>query len=296
MSDFKELLSAKTSAADNIVYKYMPKEEGLQRIVLEAMNYSVKAGGKRVRPILMQETFKAFGGQSDIVQPFMAALEMIHTYSLVHDDLPCMDNDEYRRGMLTTWKKYGEDMAVLCGDSLLGYAFETVLKNYKSEYPAELYMKAMSVLADKAGCYGMLGGQVVDVYMTGKTLDEEQIEFIYKYKTAALIECAMMIGGILAGASEAEVKQIEKIAYSVGMAFQIKDDILDITSDIETLGKPINSDEKNNKVTYVTLHGLEASEAEVSRLMAKASEGLDSFPGDTAFLKDYFNALVYRIK
>lgn len=281
---------------ETILQKYLPAEEGQQKVIFEAMNYSLLVGGKRVRPILMQAVYEAFGGTGEEVEPFMAAQEMIHTYSLVHDDLPCMDNDTMRRGKPSTWSAYGEDMGVLCGDALLGYAFETALKATALTTHTDRICRAMSILAQKAGCDGMLGGQVVDVALTGKTMTAEQMDFIFRLKTGALLESCMMIGAVLAGASEAQVQQVAEVALAVGMAFQIRDDILDVIGDQEVLGKPVLSDEKNNKVTYVTLYGMERAEADVQAYMDRAEEGLAQFPGDTTFLREYFHRLVDRVK
>ena len=245
---FKEELSRKTNEIEEIIKGYLPKEEGFQKTVMEAMNYSVLAGGKRLRPMLMQETYKMFGGEGRIVEPFMAAIEMIHTYSFVHDDLPAMDNDEYRRGKKTTWAVYGEAMGVLAGDSLLNFAFETAAGAFDLEMDAKV-AKALRILARKAGIYGMIGGQVVDVESEGQAISKEKLEFIHHLKTSALIQSSMMIGAVLAGASEEDVQKIEQVVDDVGLAFQIQDDILDVTSTLEVLGKPIHSDEENHKTT-----------------------------------------------
>ena len=252
---WKNKLQARVEEVEQVIQSFLPKEVGYQKTVLEAMNYSVLAGGKRLRPMLMEETYKLFGGSGKIVEPFMAAMEMIHTYSLVHDDLPAMDNDEYRRGRKTTHVVYGEGMAILAGDGLLNFAFETALKAFDMEPVNPAIGKAMQVLAKKAGIYGMIGGQTADI--EAENMDQSKVSndlllFIHENKTAALIQGSMMIGAILAGASDEDVKALEKIAYNVGIAFQIQDDILDITSSLEVLGKMTGSDEKNNKVTYVT--------------------------------------------
>lgn len=314
--NFEEMLAARTEAAEEILKAYLPEERGYQRKVLEAMNYSVLAGGKRLRPVLMKESYVLFGGRSRIVEPFMAALEMIHNYSLVHDDLPGMDNDEYRRGRRTTWCVYGEGMAVLAGDALLNYAFETaagafsmvpeesgVLSNPELAGDAvhlyEAVGRAMQILSQKAGVYGMVGGQCADICaekMSGEEVKTELLLYIHKNKTAALIESAMMIGAVLAGAGEEEISRIEKIAENIGIAFQIQDDILDVTSSLEVLGKPAGSDEKNHKVTYVSLNGLEASREEVRRLSGEAMEALRSFPARNEFLEQLVETLITREK
>ena len=252
--NFKETLNEKTVRIEEILAKFLPEEQGYQKTVIEAMNYSILAGGKRLRPMLMEETWEMFGGTGELVEPFMAAIEMIHNYSLVHDDLPAMDNDEYRRGRKTTHVVYGEGMAVLAGDALLNYAFETACTAFEKARNPEEYRrvaKAMTILSRKAGIYGMIGGQCADIEAEERqeSVTEELLLFIHEHKTAALIQSAMMIGGILAGADTEQTAAIEKCAWNIGIAFQIQDDILDVTGSQEILGKPIGSDEKNNKVT-----------------------------------------------
>lgn len=268
-SQFMEELQKKAEHINNVLEKFLPAEEGQQRIIFEAMNYSVRAGGKRLRPMLMEGTYHMFGGSSAVIEPFMAAIEMIHTYSLVHDDLPAMDNDEYRRGKKTTHAVYGEAMGILAGDALLNLAYETASKAFGMEVADARVARAFAVLAKKAGVYGMVGGQVVDVE-SEKTDDcpitREKLDFIYRLKTGALIESSMMIGAILAGASSDEISRVEQIAAKLGLAFQIQDDVLDVTSSLEVLGKPVGSDEKNNKATYVTFEGLDKAVSDVERL------------------------------
>ena len=255
------------------------------------------AGGKRLRPMLMLETYRMFGGEGEVIQPFMAAQEMIHTYSLVHDDLPAMDNDEYRRGRKTTHIVYGEDMGILAGDALLNYAFETAVKAFESApQQSGAIGRALKILSEKAGIYGMIGGQVVDVQSSGKVVSREVLDFIYELKTGALIESAMMIGAVLAGASDEEVSKVEKIAKKVGMAFQIQDDVLDVTSTAEILGKPILSDEKNEKTTYVTILGLEGAQKEVKRLSDEALALLFELPGQKDYLEILIRELIHREK
>lgn len=292
-------LKERVAEVEAVIQKYLPEETGYQKTVLEAMNYSVLAGGKRLRPMLMEETYRLFGGNSKIVEPFMAAIEMIHTYSLVHDDLPSMDNDEYRRGRKTTHVVYGEGMAILAGDGLLNYAFETALKAFDMEPANPAIGKAMQVLAKKAGVYGMIGGQTADIQaedMDQSKVTNELLLFIHENKTAALIQSSMMIGAILAGASAEAVVAVEKIAYNVGIAFQIQDDILDITSSLEVLGKMTGSDEKNNKVTYVTLNGMEKSKEDVEKLSKEAIDLLDSFENKNEFLNQLIEELITREK
>ena len=297
--NWENKLQERVSEVEAVIQKFLPEEKGYQQTVLEAMNYSVLAGGKRLRPMLMEETYRLFGGKSEIIEPFMAAIEMIHTYSLVHDDLPSMDNDEYRRGRKTTHVVYGEGMAILAGDGLLNYAFETALKAFDKEPANPAIGRAMQVLAKKAGVYGMIGGQTADIEaedMDQSKVTNELLLYIHKNKTAALIQSSMMIGAILAGATEEVVKAVEKIAYNVGIAFQIQDDILDITSSLEVLGKMTGSDEKNNKVTYVTLNGMDKSKEDVEKLSKEAINLLDSFENKNEFLNQLIEELITRKK
>ena len=295
--DIKAEIGRHTDEAEQIISSYLPKEEGYQKTVIEAMNYSFLAGGKRLRPILMLETSRLFGGRSTVIEPFMAAIEMIHTYSLVHDDLPAMDNDEYRRGRKTTHIVYGEDMGILAGDALLNYAFETACRAFEEESEHALRIgKALKILADKAGIYGMIGGQVVDVQESGKAVSGEVLDFIYRLKTSALIEASMMAGAVLAGAEEGQVSRMEQIAGKIGLAFQIQDDILDVTSTTELLGKPVHSDEKNEKTTYVTWKGIEKAHEDVERLTQEAVDLLRKFPAKDDFLEELLKSLVYREK
>ena len=294
--EMREELKKRTSEVEAVVESYLPKEEGHQKTIFEAMNYSVRAGGKRLRPMLMEETYHLFGGTEKAVEPFMAAMEMIHTSSLIHDDLPCMDNDELRRGLPTTWKKFGYDMAVLAGDALMIYAFETASKAFSMTAYPDRAAKAIQVLAEKTGIYGMIGGQVVDVELTGKPIPQEKLDFIYRLKTGALLEASMMSGAILGGASEEEGKRVEEIASAVGLAFQIQDDILDVTSTSEELGKPVLSDEKNQKTTYVTLVGLDQARADVAEISARAVSLLKELPGENPFLENLITMLVERKK
>lgn len=281
---------------EKIIKEYLPKEEGYQKTIMEAMNYSILAGGKRLRPMLMLETYRLFGGTSKTIYPFMAAIEMIHTYSLVHDDLPAMDNDEYRRGRKTTHIVYGEAMGILAGDALLNYAFETAAGAFQLEPENPAVGQAMLVLARKAGIYGMIGGQVVDVESEGTVIDKEKLDFIHLHKTSALLESAMVIGAILAGANKEEQNLVEKAAGKIGLAFQIQDDILDITSTTEELGKPVGSDEKNGKNTYVAFEGLEKSKEDVKKISESAMEDLQKLPYENPFLIELIKELIERKK
>jgi geranylgeranyl diphosphate synthase, type II len=302
--NFKQETEKKTAYIEQILLSYLPQEAGYQKTVIAAMNYSMKAGGKRIRPLLMWETYKMFGGKGQIIEPFMAAIEMIHTYSLVHDDLPAMDNDEYRRGKKTTHIVYGEAMAILAGDALLNLAFETALSALidvdVSDGIAEekRTARALMVLAKRAGIYGMIGGQTADIEAEEKIneTDEENLIFIHKHKTSALIQSAMSIGAILAGANEDEIIAMENCAMNIGLAFQIQDDILDITSSTEILGKPIGSDEKNKKITYVTLKGLEQSQNDVAKFSKDALTILNSFNNKNDYLTALVESLITREK
>ena len=296
MENAKERLAQAVKEAEEIVYSYLPAEEGHQKTIFEAMNYSVKAGGKRLRPILMREVYRLFGGQGKEIEPLMAAIEMIHTSSLIHDDLPCMDNDEYRRGKKTTWVAYGYDMAVLAGDALLIYAIETAAKAFAMTPDAAKVGRCIQILSEKTGIYGMIGGQTVDVELTNQPIPKDKLDFIYRLKTGALLEASMVIGAVMAGASEAECGTVERMAAAIGLAFQIQDDILDVTGDQEVLGKEAGSDEKNQKTTYVTLEGLEKAKTDVEALSVQAIEDLNKLPGNNEFLENLIRILIKRQK
>jgi geranylgeranyl diphosphate synthase type II len=295
--EIKDEIARRAKEIETIIAKYLPKESGYQKTVIEAMNYSILAGGKRLRPMLMQETYRMFGGKSDVIEPFLAAIEMIHTYSLIHDDLPAMDNDEYRRGRKTTHVVYGEAMGILAGDGLLNYAFETAILAIQKEPQNANVPKALAVLAKKAGIYGMIGGQTVDIETDqSKEVTREQLDFIYRLKTSALIEASMLIGAILAGATKNEQNEMEQIATKIGLAFQIQDDILDVTSTTETLGKPVGSDEKNQKATYVTYEGIDKAKADVERLSKEAVEKMNGLVVRNEFLTELLLSLIHREK
>lgn len=296
MDNLEILFRDKIDYVQKIIYRYCPEEEGLQKTVVDAVNYSVRVGGKRLRPLMLLETLKLFGGDEEEAYPFMAAIEMIHTYSLVHDDLPAMDNDQYRRGKLTTHAKFGEDIGILAGDGLLNYAYEIMSDAVVNSKNPDRAARAMQIIAKKAGIYGMVGGQTVDVENEGKEISIDTIIYIHNLKTAALIEGAMMAGAILAGATEEQVQIVEKIANNVGIAFQIQDDILDVTGTTEQLGKPAFSDEKNHKTTYVSLLGVNIAKEHVMRYSRDAIELLESLNGNDAFLKYLFIKLVNREK
>lgn len=295
--NFKEELERRIREIENIIRAYLPVEEGYQKTVIAAMNYSILAGGKRLRPLLMNETYEMMGGRGREIEPFLAAMEMVHTYSLIHDDLPAMDNDEYRRGRKTTHVMYGEAMAILAGDGLLNLAFETAAKAFRmGDDPARIG-RTLALFAGKAGIYGMIGGQTADIEAEEKgNITEELLLFIHENKTAALIQSAMMTGAILAGASDGDVDRLEKIGYNIGVAFQIQDDILDVTGNTKILGKPVGSDEKNNKITYVTIKGLEQAQADQRALSEEAVALLGSFERRNLFLEKLVEDLVTRNK
>ncbi len=312
----------KTARIEEMLRAYLPEEKGYQRTVLEAMNYSMLAGGKRLRPLMMYETYRMYAGDGKdaVIAPFLAAIEMIHTYSLVHDDLPAMDNDEYRRGRKTTHVVYGEAMAILAGDGLLTYAFETAARAFRAaeqfsgtaaehkesdaggfDAKARAVLcgrvgRAIGVLAQKAGIDGMLGGQCADVEAEkkGGTVSMEQLLFIHAKKTAAMIESALMIGAILAGAPEEDIGRLEQIGYHVGVAFQIRDDILDVEGNQEELGKPVGSDERNQKSTYVTLVGMERAKEDVERISREAVSLMEQLTVKNDFLTELIRRMVYR--
>ena len=299
--DFINLLIQKVNETFGIMKPYMPAEEGLQRRVTESMNYSFISGGKRIRPLFMLESYRLFGGDDlSKISPFMAAIEMIHTYSLIHDDLPAMDNDDYRRGRPTNHKMFDEATAILAGDGLLNLAFETISKAMNEEDDIIVLRRmvyANSVLANKAGIYGMIGGQMVDLMMENKTDTElDTLLFIHKHKTAALIEAALMIGAIMAGADDEEIEKIEKVGDNTGLAFQIRDDILDIIGDSIKLGKSVGSDEKNDKTTYVKIKGLEESQKDLESLSKEARDIVIGIAGKETFLSDLIEYLVNREK
>lgn len=305
---FETTLEQRIADVEQIIYAYLPGAEGQWGEVLSAMNYSFRAGGKRLRPMLMQEIYNLCGGKEPIIEPFMAAIEMIHTYSLIHDDLPAMDNDDYRRGQQTAHVVYGEDIAILAGDGLLNLAFETAMQAYdlasyrkgRGEDDNAFasndgrIAKSLRILAAKSGVEGMIGGQTIDVTYEGKAMSEELLLTMYRLKTGALLEASMCVGAVLAGADAALVSEIEQAAGEIGLAFQIQDDILDVAGDEGTLGKPVNSDQKNHKTTYVTLHSLEESAEKVDQLTRSALERLSPIAGEGSFLSDLLIWLIHR--
>ena len=302
--EFKDQLKIYTDYANSLILSYLPREEGYQKIILEASNYSVVNGGKRLRPVLMMLCYrlikKAKGEevpgpyltkeQEAELAPFMAAIEMIHCSSLVHDDLPCMDNDTLRRGKPSTWAKFGADMGTLAGDALMLYAFETASKSTGNP---KRVLNAINLLANKSGVYGMVGGQTVDVALTGKKPDRNQLRYIYENKTGALLELSFMAGAILAGAGKRQTEALRKAALNTGLAFQIRDDILDVTSTEEELGKPIGSDNEQGKITWLTYYGMKKAEADIKKFTDEAVETVRRLSGDE-FLEELLQYLVTR--
>ncbi len=285
--------------AEEVILKYLPEEKGYPSTVISAINYSVKAGGKRLRPIFMYETFKMFGGEGEVIEPFMAAIEMIHNYSLVHDDLEAMDNDEFRRGRKTTHVIYGEGMAVLAGDGLLNMAYETALNAFDIKgVNKSRVINALKILSGKSGINGMLGGQACDVDAEEKKrdIDLDELMYIHENKTGALIEAAMKIGAVLAGASKEETEKISRVALLVGTAFQIEDDILDVVGDEKVIGKRVGSDIKNNKITYVTIKGVEEAKKDAKEMSEKAIELFDSIGRENDFLRELILSMIGRTK
>ena len=292
--NFQDELAKRTEETEKVIRSFLPAEAGFAGTMAQAMNYSMLAGGKRLRPMLIRETYRLFDGKEEVVKPFMAGMEMIHTHSLIHDDLPALDDDDYRRGRLTTHKVYGEAMGVLSGVALLNYAYETMFQAFALTKEQDRVIHALRVVSQKTGIHGMLGGQSVDVENDGKPLEKEMLDYIYRNKTSALIEASMMTGAILAGANEQEVSAVEKAAGNIGLAFQIQDDILDVTSTLEELGKPIHSDEKNQKTTYVTLFGIEKSREIAARLSAEAVSIWEEQGEGCAFLLELTKYLTTR--
>lgn len=294
--DFNTKLKLKTQDITGRVYKFLPEETGDQINLIQAMNYAVKVGGKRLRPLIMFETYNMFNGRNVGIEPFMAAIEFIHTYSLIHDDLPAMDNDMLRRGKPTVHAVYGDAMAILAGDALLNLAFETAMKAFGKDNNNPDAVAALRTLSQKAGIYGMVGGQSVDVESEKKNipLTKEKLTYIHNNKTGALLEAAFVCGAQLAGASEDKIAIISNIAKKVGLAFQIQDDILDVIGNEAVLGKPVGSDAKNNKETYVSLYGMDVAKSDVSRLTAEALYALNQLDVQNPFLIELIRYMAFR--
>lgn len=292
--EFKDILKVKIGYIEELLNEYMPKEEGYQKTIMEAMNYSLKAGGKRLRPILTLESCKAVGGNERDAIPFAMAIEMIHTYSLIHDDLPALDNDDLRRGKPTNHKVFGDAMATLAGDALLNYAFEVMLTSSIDKSDTNKYLKAINEIAKHAGIYGMIGGQVVDVESQNKTIEKEKLDFIHMNKTAAMIVGCMRAGAIIGNASDDELERITKYGRNIGLSFQIVDDILDIVGDETKLGKPIGSDIENHKSTYPSLLGLEKSREIAKELINEGKTSLEGLSFEVDFLNELADYIISR--
>lgn len=292
--EFKDILKVKIGYIEELLNEYMPKAEGYQKNIMEAMNYSLKAGGKRLRPILTLESCKAVGGNEEDAIPFAMAIEMIHTYSLIHDDLPALDNDDLRRGKPTNHKVFGDAMATLAGDALLNYAFEVMLSSSIGKNDPNKYLKAINEIAKHAGIYGMIGGQVVDVESQNNTIEKEKLEFIHMNKTAAMIVGCMRAGAIIGNASDDELERITKYGRNIGLSFQIVDDILDIVGDETKLGKPIGSDIANNKSTYPSLLGLEKSRQLAKELINEGKASIEDLSSEVEFLNKLADYIISR--
>ncbi len=295
---FHDELNQKVDKVNNLLESVLKVNAGFADYLMEAMRYSVYGTGKRLRPILMEATAELFRGDAPELPYFMAAIELIHSYSLVHDDMPCIDNDEYRRGRKTTHAVYGETTALLAGDGLLNFAYETAAAAFNDTKDPVKTAGAMKILTRKAGIFGMVGGQAVDVdcEKNKNPLTKEKLLYIHENKTAALIEAAMMIGALLGGASAEDVKKMEEAASAIGIAFQIRDDILDVVGTFEELGKPIGSDADNDKDTYITLFGFDKAQEDVKMYSDKALSIIESFEGDKSFLIKLVESLVSRNK
>ncbi len=290
--DIKEIITEKADIINKALRGYTEHENNPQSLIYEAMNYSLFAGGKRIRPVIMLLVCDMLSGDENEVMPFACAMEMIHTYSLIHDDLPAMDNDDYRRGKLTNHKKYGEAIAILAGDALLNKAFETVTSAvYKDSSRA---IKAMSVLSKSSGTEGMIGGQTVDIESEGKKISPDELLYLHSLKTGAIIRSSGVIGAIMAGAGDDEIKAVDEYCKNFGIAFQIQDDLLDILGNEEILGKATGSDSANEKTTFVTLYGIEESKKAVDSYTEKACSALDVFGSKAQQLKALAYLLVNR--
>ena len=292
--EFKQLLKERINYIESLLNNYTPKEEGYQKTIMEAMNYSLKAGGKRLRPILTLESCRIVGGNEEDAIPFAIAIEMIHTYSLIHDDLPALDNDDLRRGKPTNHKVFGEGMATLAGDALLNYAFEVMLSSAIDKEDANKYLKAINEVAKHAGIYGMIGGQVVDVESENKVIDKDKLDFIHLNKTAAMIIGCMRAGAIVGGADKEALEKITTYAKNIGLSFQIVDDILDIVGEEEKLGKPIGSDLENHKSTYPSLLGLEESRRIANELIDEAKNSIKGLSSEVEFLNQLADYIINR--
>ncbi len=292
--NFSEQLNNYIELVNEELLKYLDLKEGYNSRLIESMKYSLFAGGKRLRPILALASYNLFGENIEEIMPYACGLEMIHTYSLIHDDLPSMDNDDYRRGKLTNHKVYGEGIAVLAGDGLLNYSFEIMLENALKQDELYSHLRSIKQIANAAGIHGMIGGQIVDLESENKTIDKETLEYIHLNKTAALIIAPLKVGAIIGGAREEDIKSMEQIGLSLGLAFQIKDDILDIIGDENKLGKKTGSDIDKDKSTYPTFYGLDTSIAKVEELTESVNSLLSQYKDRANFLLNLSNYLMKR--
>ena len=275
--DLQAYLAERRALVDTALERHLPSEAAPPLTIHRAMRYSVMAGGKRLRPILVIAGAEAVGGAATMVMPTACALEMIHTYSLIHDDLPAMDDDDYRRGRLTNHKVFGDATAILAGDALLTLAFRLIADNADLVRDARVIRDVVAEVADAAGTAGMVGGQVVDIESEGKAISAETLEYIHRHKTAALIRASLRVGARLAGGDAAAVTAISEAGSDLGLAFQIVDDILDVEGSLEELGKTAGSDERKQKATYPGIHGREASRRQAKMLIDRAKERLGVF-------------------
>ena len=294
MALYSERMSAHLQCFEQRFSAYLPVTGTRQDTVIEAMRYACEGGGKRLRPVLVMEFCRLCGGNVEAALPFAAAIEMIHSYSLVHDDLPCMDNSPLRRGKPSVHAAYGEDMALLTGDALLNAAFETMLKTHDGVSP-QATVTAAGLLADYAGIYGMIGGQVIDLQSEDKCIDLDTLRDLQEKKTVALIKAACCMGCAVGGGTEQQMLAAEQYGEYVGAAFQVVDDILDVTSTAEQLGKPVGSDADNHKNTYVSLLGLPAARELAAQHTAKATDALAVFGAQGDDLRSLANALLERV-
>lgn len=294
MSDFQTKMNDYCALVEAQLVKYLDRSDKLKQVLFDAMNYSISAGGKRIRPIIMLEFNRICGGKVENALPFACALEMIHTYSLIHDDLPCMDNDDFRRGKPSCHKAFGEANALLAGDALLNLAFETMLSSCDG-ISSDKALAAAATIAKCSGADGMIGGQIIDLTNEGKKIDYDTLIKLYRDKTGALLRAAAVSGAILGDGGDEQIKAAEIYADNIGLAFQIVDDVLDTIGDEKVLGKPIGSDIKNDKSTFVSFFGVDGSLEKAAELTQNAIDALNAFD-DTDFLVELSKSLCNRNK
>jgi geranylgeranyl diphosphate synthase type II len=274
--DLQEYLQQRVRMVDSALHRYLPDEEMRPQVLHRAMRYSTMSGGKRLRPVLVIAGAEAVGGTADVVLPTACAIELIHTFSLIHDDLPAIDNDTLRRGRPTCHVQFGEAVAILAGDALFATAFELVARNVATA-PAERVVRVLQVIAEASGTRGMVGGQMVDIESERKPVDAETLEYIHRHKTAALIRASVVSGAILAGAEQWQVDALSRYGELAGLAFQIADDLLNVTGDPGKTGKAVGTDAERGKATYPALYGVEASRQRAHQLVKEATEALRPF-------------------